>query len=283
MDVENHAGSETTAIHWHGIHQVGTPYMDGVPMISQCPILPHNTFRYQFLASPAGTHFWHSHSGLQRSDGVHGMLVIRQPPNIEPHYRLYDYDLPQHMIMVTDWLSDLSFDRFVAHHHDNGTNKPQSLLVNGKGRFHAFQHVTTNSSVYTPVEVFTVTSRSRYRFRMASNGILNCPIQISIDNHTMAVIAADGHAVEPMKVDSLVIYAGERFDFILFANQPVGNYWIRLQGLLDCDERFTRASQVAILRYEGALAEDPPGNISYEDMDRGGKVNIVLDFKSLNI
>ena len=45
VDIENDLGSETTSIHWHGLHQKATPYMDGVPYLTQCPILPGTSFR----------------------------------------------------------------------------------------------------------------------------------------------------------------------------------------------------------------------------------------------
>ena len=32
-------------IHWHGLHMRGTQYMDGVPMVTQCSILPWDKFR----------------------------------------------------------------------------------------------------------------------------------------------------------------------------------------------------------------------------------------------
>jgi FtsP/CotA-like multicopper oxidase with cupredoxin domain len=54
---------QSTAIHWHGTDQVGTPHMDGVPMITQCPISQTTTFRYDFRADTFGTLYWHSHSG----------------------------------------------------------------------------------------------------------------------------------------------------------------------------------------------------------------------------
>lgn len=62
---------------------------------------------------------------------------------------------------------------------------------------------------------------------------------------------------------SLVSYAGERFDVIVVANQPVGNYWIRIKGLIDCGPKFTKAFQVAVLRYDGAPEEDPSGEVGY--------------------
>ena len=74
--------------------------------------------------------------------------------------------------------------------------------------------------------------------------------------------------------DSLVTYAGERFDFVLNANKSVGNYWIRFRGLMDCDERFTSAHQVAILHYDGASEFDEPlGEVSYKAAYRQGLVS----------
>ncbi|KAG8300957.1 iron assimilation by reduction and transport [Homalodisca vitripennis] len=44
---------------------------------------------------------------------------------------------------------------------------------------------------------------------------------------------------------------------MLVANRPVGNYWVRFTGLMDCDQRFTKAHQVAVLHYEGAPEREP--------------------------
>lgn len=47
VDVVNHA-KNATAIHWHGIFQNGTNFMDGTVGVTQCPIAPGQSFRYQF-------------------------------------------------------------------------------------------------------------------------------------------------------------------------------------------------------------------------------------------
>ena len=46
-----------TAIHWHGIHNYRKNHMDGTSMITQCPIGFLQTFRYEFEATPSGTHW----------------------------------------------------------------------------------------------------------------------------------------------------------------------------------------------------------------------------------
>ncbi|KAL4230719.1 Mco1p [Mactra antiquata] len=268
----NLAGGEGTSVHWHGILQHGSQHMDGVGMVTQCPIPVYTTFEYRFKAENPGTHFWHAHSGLQRTDGLFGALVVRQSDTYEPHLGLYEKDLPEHTMLVNDWLVELSINRFANHHHAGGDNKPRSMLINGKGVLQEFFDNTDNTTKYTPVEIFHVTRGLRYRFRTISNGVLNCPIQVSIDNHTLTMIATDGNAFEKIEADSFNIFAGERYDFVLNASMPVGNYWVRVRGLADCGVK--QAKQVAILRYTGAPDEDPEGEVTWELADRQGlKVN----------
>jgi FtsP/CotA-like multicopper oxidase with cupredoxin domain len=86
---------------------------------------------YRFKANYPGTHFWHAHSGLQRSDGIFGAFVVRQADDLEPHYGLYQHDLPEHTMIVNDWLEELTENKFARHHHAGGDNRPKSILING--------------------------------------------------------------------------------------------------------------------------------------------------------
>ncbi len=46
---------------------------------STCPLTPSaqgNSFTYRFRASPAGTHAYHAHHGLERPDGAFGALIV---------------------------------------------------------------------------------------------------------------------------------------------------------------------------------------------------------------
>lgn len=63
VNVKNQLRTETLSIHWHGIHQTGSLFMDGLPFVSQYPIQPLGSFRYEFIAEPHGTQLWHGHSG----------------------------------------------------------------------------------------------------------------------------------------------------------------------------------------------------------------------------
>ncbi|XP_029167358.1 laccase-1-like isoform X1 [Nylanderia fulva] len=260
VDMINMLHSEGTTMHWHGQHHLSTPYMDGVPYVSQCPIPPGATFRYNYTASEAGTHFWHSHIGFQRGDGVFGSLIVRVPPKVDWHKDLYDYD--EHTVVITDWIHELGVSKFLGHHHMDSPNKPPSILVNGLGRFATFEG-KNETLADMPVSTFIVKPNFRYRFRLINAEFLNCPIEVSVDNHTLYVISSDGRDIEPIQAESLVSYAGERFDFLIEMNQPVDNYWMRFRGLMDCDERFFGVYQVGLLRYEGASEEEPMVEVTY--------------------
>lgn len=250
-------GGEGTSLHWHGIHQRGSPYMDGVSMVTQCPIPSHTHFTYRFNASTPGTQFWHSHTGLQRADGLFGAFIVRQSPARDVHHPMFDEDLPEHSLIVNDWMVEMVAARFAHKHHGKGDNKPRAMLINGKGSIDPVTDKTTGKEAYTPPAIFTVLANRRYRFRVISNGIQNCPIKISIDSHVIKIIATDGTPIEPIDVDSFNIFAGERYDFVLETSKAVSSYWIRARGLADCGEQFKHAKTNAILRYQGTQPVNP--------------------------
>lgn len=49
-----------------------------------------------------------------------------------------------------------------------------------------------------------------------------CPAQLEIESHSMLIIASDSSDVQPGIVDSLVSTSGERYDFVINANQSGG-------------------------------------------------------------
>ncbi|XP_013389794.1 laccase isoform X2 [Lingula anatina] len=248
---------ESTVIHWHGIHQMGTPYMDGVSMITQCPIPQFTTFRYTFKASPAGTHFYHSHVGSQIADGLYGALIVRKPPEDEPHRTLYDEDLSSHVVQLADWFPEPSNARFIQFvHKEPDFFLPVSLLLNGRSdNYEVKLSSNPNITAKPPLEVFHVTQGNRYRFRFTNAGHMKCQFKVSVDAHNLTVIAADGVDVKPLEVDAFGIKPGERFDVVLHANQSVGNYWLKAAGLVDCG--FLAHVALGVIRYDGAADEYP--------------------------
>ncbi|XP_066596794.1 uncharacterized protein [Prorops nasuta] len=258
VDVNNLMEGLDTAIHWHGIHQRETPYFDGVPFVTQCPILGGTSFRYKFKADKPGTHFYHSHSSVQKLDGLYGSLIVRVPINEDPHRNLYDVDLPIHNIILSDYLHVIASEKVPGHIHSNTGQYPDSILVNGFGKF---SDPKTGKESEVPYEVITVTLGVRYRFRIINALGTTCDAQFSIENHTLTLIATDGDNFEPVDVDAFVSYSGERFDIILHAQQKPGTYWIQIYS----QECFAnKIIQFAILRYEGQGFVPSTKKLSYD-------------------
>ena len=168
--------------------------------------LKPKVFLKRFKASEVGTHLWHSHSGLQRADGVFGPIVVHEYENDNPYLETYHYDLPEHVITVNDWINETSIAKFSGHHHNDGNNKPNTILINGKGVLNDFN--LNGTRIQTPRATFYVEKGKRYRFRVINAGILYCPIEISIEGHSLVVIASDGKYVDPFITDTFIIYAG---------------------------------------------------------------------------
>jgi FtsP/CotA-like multicopper oxidase with cupredoxin domain len=66
---------EMTAVHWHGMELPNN--QDGVPDVTQKPIMPGRSYTYQWTALVAGTHWYHSHmGGNQIGRGLYGALEV---------------------------------------------------------------------------------------------------------------------------------------------------------------------------------------------------------------
>src|SRR5580658_8125998 len=69
--------SVPTAIHWHGLHPPNN--QDGVPGLTQPVIAPNTSTPYNFPVQPAGTHWMHSHQGLQEAFLLSAPLIVHDP------------------------------------------------------------------------------------------------------------------------------------------------------------------------------------------------------------
>jgi FtsP/CotA-like multicopper oxidase with cupredoxin domain len=110
VDVTNKGIAEGTSVHWHGLDLKNAAWADGVAAVSQRPIPDGSTFSYRFVAEPAGTFWYHSHTGGQYADGLRGPLIVDaaddggdgDSEDGDPHLSLYDHDLDEHVLMLAD-------------------------------------------------------------------------------------------------------------------------------------------------------------------------------------
>lgn len=96
------APEEGTAIHWHGFLQSLTPWEDGVPSVSQCPIAPGKCFTYNVKATLYGSTWYHAHYSAQYSGGLFGPLVVYGPKHA-------NYDVDVGPVMLHGLLSRAPF------------------------------------------------------------------------------------------------------------------------------------------------------------------------------
>jgi FtsP/CotA-like multicopper oxidase with cupredoxin domain len=120
-----------TTVHWHGLYQNGTNWMDGTTGVTQCPIPPGKSFLYNFtLDNQYGTYWYHSHFSTQYSDGLVGPLIIHAPEEASVRNG-YDFD---QIILLSDWYHDLSaslLPGYLASGNENLEPVPDNGLIQG--------------------------------------------------------------------------------------------------------------------------------------------------------
>ncbi|KAK1266785.1 hypothetical protein QJS04_geneDACA000733 [Acorus gramineus] len=230
VELKNSLLTENVAIHWHGIRQIGTPWSDGTEGVTQCPILPGDTFMYKFVVDRAGTYIYHAHYGMQRSAGLHGMIIVSVPDSVVEPFS-YDYD---RSILLNDWWHKSTYEQAAGLNSIPfvWVKEPQSLLINGRGKFNCSmvgtdQVCNTTDPQCSPY-VLTVVPGKTYRLRIASISSLSA-FNFELEGHNMTIVEADGNYVEPFVVKNLNIYSGETYSVLVKANQdPSRNYWAAL-------------------------------------------------------
>ena len=133
---------EGTALHWHGLLQRETPWMDGTPGVGQCPIAPGESYTYTFRAEVYGTTFWHAHYSAQYTAGAAGAMVIHGPS-----VRTHDIDIGP--VMLSDW-NHIPYFSMVANVVGTDFSKIPPLsdngLINGRGRYNCSTPSYSNST-----------------------------------------------------------------------------------------------------------------------------------------
>ncbi len=167
---------EPTSVHWHGVRLPNG--MDGVPDLTQPPLMPGTRFDYRFAPPDAGTFWYHAHSPEQVDRGLYGALIVeeRQPVDV---------------------------DRDVA----------LVLGMPDPAQPHPREHVLVNGAARPDIPV---QSGERLRLRLV-NATSARGMTLKVEGHAPWVMAIDGQPVEPfLPRDSRVGLApGGRIDLFL--------------------------------------------------------------------
>ena len=224
---------ESTSLHWHGLYLPNKE--DGVPYLTQMPIEPKTTLIYRFPIIQNGTHWYHSHSGLQEQIGMYGSMVLLKRED-NPTFRKGIDDLPTVPIILSEW-TDYNPDnvhRMLHNANDWFAIKKNTVQSYGEAiKAGHFKTKLTNewkrmlamdvSDVYYDKFLINGTSESqlsqfkagdKVRLRI-SNGGASSYFWLKYAGGKMTVVANDGNDVEPVEVDRLIIAVSETYDIIV--------------------------------------------------------------------
>ena len=172
---------ETTGVHMHGI-EFDDWHMDGIPFVTQPPIIPGETFPYEFIATPHGSHMYHSHHNAtdQVGRGLLGALIVDPKDPAERYDQ--KYGVTQEYIFI---------------HNDS----LGGFTINGKG-FPATYPILAKKG-------------ERVLIRYQNEGVMMHPWHTH--GFRQLVVARDGAPLgdAAFECDTLGVNPGERFDTIV--------------------------------------------------------------------
>lgn len=216
---------EETSLHWHGLFLPNQ--MDGVPFLTQMPIKPHSTYIYKFPIVQTGTHWYHSHSGLQEQIGMYGAFIMNKKK---------EWDIPTIPIVLSEWtdMKPEEVQRSLKNANDwfaikKGTTQSYAEAIR-TGHFKTKinnewkrMNAMDVSDVY--YDAFLINGRNqnvqpqfkagdKVRLRIANGGASDY-FWLTYSGGKITVVATDGNDVEPVEVDRLIIAVSETYDVVV--------------------------------------------------------------------
>ncbi|WP_291134932.1 multicopper oxidase domain-containing protein [Flavobacterium sp. UBA7663] len=224
---------ESTSLHWHGLFLPNKE--DGVPYLTQMPIEPGTTHKYTFPVIQHGTHWYHSHSGLQEQIGMYGSMILNKKPEDETFRKGID-DLPTIPVILSEWtdVNPNNVHRMLHNATDwfaiqKGTTQSYAEAIK-QGHFKtkiANEWKRMNAMDVSDVyyDKFLINGKSnsqlsqfkggdKVRLRI-SNGGASTYFWMTYAGGKITVVANDGNDVEPVEVDRLLIAVSETYDVIV--------------------------------------------------------------------
>jgi len=229
---------ESTSLHWHGLFLPNKE--DGVPFLTQMPIEPGTAHTYRFPIIQTGTHWYHSHSGLQEQIGMYGSFIMHKKKDDKTFRNGID-DLPEVPIMLSEWtnLKPENVHRMLHNASDwfaiqKGATQSYSEAIRS-GNFKTklknewkrmaamdvsdvyYDKVLMNGNHLTDLKSIDgkpLKAGDRVRLRI-SNGGASSYFWLRYAGGKMTVVASDGNDVEPVEVDRLIIAVSETYDVVI--------------------------------------------------------------------
>ncbi|KFK24618.1 hypothetical protein AALP_AA8G002600 [Arabis alpina] len=240
-------------IHWHGVFQLKSSWMDGANMITQCPIQPSNNFTYRFdITGQEGTLLWHAHVVNLRAT-LHGALIIR-PRSGRP----YPFPKPfkEVPLIFQQW-----WDLDVGLLNLRPAPLSDAYLING---------IAGDSYACSKNRMFNlkVVQGKTYLLRII-NAALNTHLFFKIANHNVTVVALDAVYTTPYVTDVMVLTPGQTVDALFTADQSTGLYHMSISPYTSAHGIPVPANNPinGLIVYEGATSSSPASPLMPEMND----------------
>ena len=256
VTLTNQLPQETT-IHWHGVPLINA--MDGVPAVTQKAIAPGQQFVYEFVVPTAGTYFYHSHVDLQLDRGLYGPLIVEAAH--EP--LTYDHDIT---LLLDDWLDgmpatpDAALTQLLARGDTMGSTVSNSTQATGAAFPPDIVYPLYLINGKSSEQPFTWQMRQGERARLRLINAASATIyHVALQGHRLMVTHTDGQPVEPIKVDTLRLSMGERYDVLVTATEA--GAW-QFAALAEGTHKMVRA----VLRTQGSTTANPPATFLPQEL-----------------
>ena len=190
---------QPTVLHLHGMTLENA--QDGVPFITQDPIMPGQMWTYELtVKDPPGMYVYHSHfnSTEQVGAGLYGALIVQPAGGLWPYPALH----VDGRTGATTTGATVNVDNESAMFLGDG---PLGYVLNGKS-FPATTPIMAEKGDWVLIH-------------MANDGSMLHPMHLH--GYHFEVVAQDGFPLEqPYMADTLVIAPGQRFDVLVHAIHP---------------------------------------------------------------
>ena len=251
--------SEDTLIHWHGL----TPphNMDGVPMLSGPVLKTGESREFAFDNSRTGTHWMHSHVGLQEQQLLAAPLIVQEAGDAL-------VDEQEQVVMLHDFtfrdpheiLAELQGGGggHAAHSGGKSHKMPDgSVMKSASAGITMLNDITydamlANDRTLDDPEVVKAERGGRFRLRII-NGAAASNFWIDLGEIEGALVAVDGNAIYPVKGRRFPLAIAQRADIRLNLPSRSGVWPILFQA-----EGSSRRSGIILQAGDGVIAKLAP-------------------------
>ncbi len=271
--------NEPTLIHWHG--QTPPSPQDGVPKLSQAVIEPGGSHAYEFRPR-SGTHWMHSHVGLQEQKLLAAPMIFREKADLEA-------DIQDHVVLLHDFtfrdpneiLAELKAGGGGHGAHRAGASHDMSGMDHGKMAVPeplamlndvSFDAYLANDRTLDDPEILRAEAGGRMRLRII-NGAAASNMWVELSGLEADLIAVDGNAIMPLRDRLFPLAIAQRIDLVIELPRQSGAWPVlfRPEGRAERTGIIIAAGDGRIAKVESEGERAPAVDLAMESRMRASK------------